>query len=88
MCHIQDESKEEIAYAQDMFETIFKDYALKTYNKDVGEKAAEYVAQGVTYDQYYAAYFAARGIVKAVPGASTKQKHLLYEALGVSEKVW
>ena len=47
MCHIQDESKEEIAYAQDMFETIFKDYALKTYNKDVGEKAAEYVAQGV-----------------------------------------
>ena len=62
MCHIQDESKEEIAYAQDMFETIFKDYALKTYNKDVGEKAAEYVAQGVTYDQYYAAYFAARGI--------------------------
>lgn len=111
MCHIQDESKEEIAYAQDMFETIFKDYALKTYNKDVGEKAAEYVAQGVTYDQYYAAYFAARGITgdkdengktitnsasrkkkeaidKAVPGASTKQKHLLYEALGVSEKVW
>ena len=106
-----DESKEEIAYAQDMFETIFKDYALKTYNKDVGEKVAEYVAQGVTYDQYYAAYFAARGIVgdkgdngktisgsasrkkkaaidKAVPGASTKQKHLLYEALGVSEKVW
>lgn len=44
MCHIQDESKEEIAYAQDMFETIFKDYALKTYNKDVGEKAAKYVA--------------------------------------------
>lgn len=87
------------------------EYALKTYNKDVGEKAAEYVAQGVTYDQYYAAYFAARGIVgdkdgdgktiqlsssrkkkaaidKAVPGASTKQKHLLYEALEVSEKVW
>ena len=87
------------------------EYALKTYNKDVEEKAAEYVAQGVTYDQYYAAYFAARGIVgdkgdngktisgsasrkkkaaidKAVPGASTKQKHLLYEALGVSEKVW
>ena len=87
------------------------EYALKTYNKDVGEKAAEYVAQGVTYDQYYAAYFAARGIVgdkdengktitnsasrkkkeaidKSVPGASTKQKHLLYEALGVSEKVW
>ena len=111
MCHIQDESKEEIAYAQDIFETIFKDYALKTYNKDVEEKAAEYVAQDVTYDQYYAAYFAARGIVgdkgengktiansasrkkkeaidKAVPGASTKQKHLLYEALGVSEKVW
>lgn len=75
------------------------EYALKTYNKDVGEKAAEYVAQGVTYDQYYAAYFAARGITgdkdengktitnsasrkkkeaidKAVPGASTKQKHL------------
>ena len=26
MCHIQDESKEEIAYAQDMFETIFRDY--------------------------------------------------------------
>ena len=87
------------------------EYALKTYNKDVGEKAAEYVAQGVTYDQYYAAYFAARGIVgdkdengktitnsasrkkkeaidKAVPNATTKQKHLLYEALGVSEKVW
>lgn len=87
------------------------EYALKTYNKDVGEKADEYVAQGVTYDQYYAAYFAARGITgdkdgdgktiqlsssrkkkaaidKAVPGASTKQKHLLYEALGVSEKVW
>ena len=87
------------------------EYALKTYNKDVGEKAAEYVEQGVTYDQYYAAYFAARGITgdkdengktitnsasrkkkeaidKAVPGASTKQKHLLYEALGVSEKVW
>lgn len=87
------------------------EYALKTYNKDVGEKAAEYVAQGVTYDQYYAAYFAARGITgdkdgdgktiqlsssrkkkaaidKAVLGASTKQKHLLYEALGVSEKVW
>ena len=87
------------------------EYALKTYNKDVGEKASEYVAQGVTYDQYYAAYFAARGITgdkdengktitnspsrkkkeaidKAVPGASTKQKHLLYEALGVSEKVW
>ena len=87
------------------------EYALKDYNKDVGEKAAEYVAQGVTYDQYYAAYFAARGIVgdkgdngktisgsasrkkkaaidKAVPGASTKQKHLLHEALGVSEKVW
>ena len=87
------------------------EYALKTYNKDVEEKAAEYVAQGVTYDQYYVAYFAARGIVgdkgengktiansasrkkkeaidKAVPGASTKQKHLLYEALGVSEKVW
>ena len=87
------------------------EYALKNYNKDVGEKAAEYVAQGVTYDQYYAAYFAARGITgdkdengktitnsasrkkkeaidKAVPGASTKQKHLLYEALEVSEKVW
>lgn len=87
------------------------EYALKTYNKDVGEKAAEYVAQGVTYDQYYAAYFAARGITgdkdgdgktiqlsssrkkkaaidKAVPGASAKQKHLLYEALGVSDKVW
>ena len=87
------------------------EYALKTYNKDVGEKAAEYVAQGVTYDQYYAAYFAARGITgdkdgdgktiqlsssrkkkaaidKAVLGASTKQKHLLYEALGVSDKVW
>ncbi len=87
------------------------EYALKNYNKDVGEKAAEYVAQGVTYDQYYAAYFASRGITgdkdengktitnsasrkkkdaidKAVPGASTKQKHLLYEALGVSEKVW
>lgn len=87
------------------------EYALKTYNKDVGEKAAEYVAQGVTYDQYYAAYFAARGITgdkdgdgktiqlsssrkkkaaidKAVLGASTKQKHLLYEALGVPEKVW
>lgn len=111
MCHIQDESKEEIAYAQDMFETIFKDYALKTYNKDVGEKAAEYVAQGVTYDQYYAAYFAARGITgdkdengktitnsasrkkkeaidKAVPNATTKQKHLLYEALDVSDRVW
>ncbi len=87
------------------------EYALKTYNKDVGEKAAEYVAQGVTYDQYYAAYFAARGITgdkdengktitnsasrkkkdaidKAVPNATTKQKHLLYEAIGVSEKVW
>lgn len=87
------------------------EYALKTYNKDVGEKAAEYVAQGVTYDQYYAAYFAARGITgdkdengktitnsasrkkkeaidKAVSNATTKQKHLLYEALGVSEKVW
>ena len=86
------------------------EYALKNYNKDVGEKAAEYVAHGVTYDQYYAAYFAARGITgdkdengktitnsasrkkkeaidKAVPDASTKQKHLLYEALGVSEKV-
>ena len=111
MSHLRGEGPEEAAYAQDMFETIFKDYALKTYNKDVGEKAAEYVAQGVTYDQYYAAYFAARGIVgdkgdngktisgsasrkkkaaidNAVPGASTKQKHLLYEALGVSEKVW
>nr|DAU71691.1 MAG TPA: Large polyvalent protein associated domain 38 [Caudoviricetes sp.] len=87
------------------------EYALKNYNKDVGEKAAEYVAQGVTYDQYYAAYFAARGITgdkdengktitnsasrkkkdaidKAVPNATTKQKHLLYEAIGVSEKVW
>lgn len=87
------------------------EYALKTYNKDVGEKAAEYVAQGVTYDQYYAAYFATRGITgdkdengktitnsasrkkkeaidKAVPNATTKQKHLLYEAIGVSEKVW
>ena len=87
------------------------EYALKTYNKDVGEKAAEYVAQGVTYDQYYAAYFAARGITgdkdengktitnsasrkkkeaidKAVPNATTKQKHLLYEALGVSDRVW
>lgn len=87
------------------------EYALKTYKKDVGEKAAEYVAQGVTYDQYYAAYFAARGITgdkdengktitnsasrkkkeaidKAIPNATTKQKHLLYEALGVSEKVW
>lgn len=87
------------------------EYALKNYNKDVGEKAAEYVAHGVTYDQYYAAYFAARGITgdkdengktitnsasrkkkdaidKAVPNATTKQKHLLYEAIGVSEKVW
>ena len=87
------------------------EYALKTYDKDVGEKAAEYVAQGVTYDQYYAAYFAARGITgdkdengntitysasrkkkeaidKAVPNATTKQKHLLYEAIGVSDKVW
>ena len=87
------------------------EYALKTYNKDVGEKAAEYVAQGVTYDQYYAAYFATRGITgdkdengktitnsasrkkkeaidKAVPNATTKQKHLLYEAICVSEKVW
>lgn len=87
------------------------EYALKTYNKDVGEKAAEYVAQGVTYDQYYAAYFAARGITgdkdengktitnsasrkkkeaidKAVPNATTKQKHLLYEALDVSDRVW
>lgn len=87
------------------------EYALKNYNKDVGEKAAEYVAQGVTYDQYYAAYFATRGIAgdkdengktitnsasrkkkdaidKAVPNATTKQKHLLYEAIGVSEKVW
>ena len=87
------------------------EYALKNYNKDVGEKAAEYVAQGVTYDQYYAAYFATRGITgdkdengktitnsasrkkkdaidKAVPNATTKQKHLLYEAIGVSEKVW
>lgn len=87
------------------------EYALKTYNKDVGEKAAEYVAQGVTYDQYYASYFATRGITgdkdengktitnsasrkkkeaidKAVPNATTKQKHLLYEASGVSEKVW
>lgn len=87
------------------------EYALKTYNKDVGEKASEYVAQGVTYDQYYAAYFATRGITgdkdengktitnsasrkkkeaidKAVPNATTKQKHLLYEAIGVSEKVW
>ena len=26
MSHIRNESKEEIAYAQDMFETIFKDY--------------------------------------------------------------
>ena len=26
MCNIQDESKEEIAYAQDMFETIFRGY--------------------------------------------------------------
>ena len=87
------------------------EYALKNYNKDVGEKAAEYVAQGVAYDQYYAAYFATRGITgdkdengktitnsasrkkkeaidKAVPNATTKQKHLLYEAIGVSEKVW
>lgn len=87
------------------------EYALKNYNKDVGEKAAEYVAQGVTHDQYYAAYFATRGITgdkdengktitnsasrkkkdaidKAVPNATTKQKHLLYEAIGVSEKVW
>lgn len=87
------------------------EYALKTYNKDVGEKAAEYVERGVTYDQYYAAYFASRGITgdkdengktitnsasrkkkeaidKAVPNATTKQKHLLYEAIGVSEKVW
>lgn len=87
------------------------EYALKNYNKDVGEKAAEYVAHGVTYDQYYAAYFAARGITgdkdengktitnsasrkkkeainNAVPNATTKQKHLLYEAIGVSEKVW
>ena len=87
------------------------EYALKTYNKDVGEKAAEYVDKGVTYDQYYAAYFATRGITgdkdengktitnsasrkkkeaidKAVPNATTKQKHLLYEAIGVSEKVW
>lgn len=87
------------------------EYALKNYNKDVGEKAAEYVAQGVTYDQYYAAYFATRGITgdkdengktitnsaswkkkdaidKAVPNATTKQKHLLYKAIGVSEKVW
>ena len=60
------------------------EYALKTYNKDVGEKAAEYVAQGVTYDQYYAAYFAARGIVgdkgdngKTISGsASAKRKKL------------
>ena len=87
------------------------EYALKTYDKDVGEKAAEYVAHGVTYDQYYAAYFATRGITgdkdengktitnsasrkkkeaidKAVPNATTKQKHLLYEAIGVSDKVW
>ena len=32
MSHIRNESKEEIAYAQDMFETIFKDY---TKEKDV-----------------------------------------------------
>lgn len=32
MGHIRDESKEQIAYAQDMFETIFKDY---TKEKDV-----------------------------------------------------
>ena len=86
-------------------------YALEVYNKAVYEKAQEYVAQGVTYDQYYAAYFATRGITgdkdengktvtnsasrkkkeaidKAVSGATTKQKHLLYEAFGVSEKVW
>ena len=92
-------------------EAFGAEYALKTYDKDVGEKAAEYVAQGVTYDQYYAAYFATRGITgdkdedgktirysasrkkkeaidKAVPNATTKQKHLLYEALEVSDKVW
>ena len=27
-------------------------------------------------------------IDKAVPNATTKQKHLLYEAIGVSDKVW
>lgn len=32
MSHIRNESKEEIAYVQDMFETIFKDY---TKEKDV-----------------------------------------------------
>lgn len=87
------------------------EYALKEMNKATYEKATEYVAQGVTYDQYYNAYLATKGITgdkdengktitnsasrkkkeaidKAVPNATTKQKRLLYEAIGVSEKVW
>lgn len=93
------------------YKTFGAEYALKEMNKATYEKATEYVSRGVTYDQYYSAYLAARGITgdkgengktitnsasrkkkeaidKAVPNATTKQKHLLYEALEVSEKVW
>ena len=86
-------------------------YALKEMNKATYDKATEYVAQGATYDQYYNAYLATRGITgdkdengktitnsasrkkkeaidKAVPNATTKQKHLLYEAFDVSDRVW
>lgn len=93
------------------YKTFGAEYALKEMNKATYEKATEYVSRGVTYDQYYSAYLAARGITgdkdengktitnsasrkkkeaidKAVPNATTKQKHLLYEALDVSDRVW
>ena len=44
------------------YKTFGAEYALKEMNKATYDKATEYVAQGATYDQYYNAYLATRGI--------------------------
>lgn len=76
--------------------TFGYEYALYNINKATGEKAARYVADGVTWEQYYNAYVATRdldggaekkaAIDKAVSNANQKQKNLLYDAFNVAKK--
>lgn len=52
----------EILYREVNKEVFGSEYALKTYNKKVYEKATQYVKDGVTYDIYYDLYFKTKDI--------------------------
>lgn len=89
----EESSRVDEAYREANRKVFGAEYALQTYNKDVYEKAVEANQGGVSFDQFYEYYFAARNLTadkdsdgKTVSGSLKAKEMAVIDAMALTRE--